>query len=98
MVISVVNGTVYYSYFGRLAPWIRRVWLWRKTLINIEEVDDKADTLLVLCIDEINTLKKAVNYLHDLGKNQIKVIYEKSNGNLPLREEEPYKPSLKNLC
>ena len=62
-----------------------------QTLINIQEVEDTANTLLVVCIDEINTLKKAINFLHDLGKNKIKVIYDKSNGNLPLREEEPYK-------
>jgi hypothetical protein len=59
-------------------------------LTHIEDVEDCLDTLLIVCIEEINTLKNAINFLYHLGKNKIKVIYDRTDRNIPLRQEEPY--------
>lgn len=58
---------------------------------GLQEVADSEETLLVVCIEEINDLKDAIRHLYTLQKNNIKVVYDRADPNMPLRQEEPYK-------
>ena len=60
-------------------------------LSPVENLEDTEDTLLVVCVEEINDLKAGINFLFRLGKNKIKVIYDRADLNIPFRQEEPYK-------
>lgn len=60
-------------------------------MISFNELQDDPDILLVICPEEINDLKDGIKYIHSLGKNKIKVIYDRADENLPFRQEEPYK-------
>ncbi len=60
-------------------------------ILSIEEIDDDADTLLVVCVEEINDLKSGINFLFNLGKHNIRVIYDRADDNIPFRQEEPFK-------
>lgn len=60
-------------------------------LVSVDTLENSADTLLVVCVDEINNLKDGVSYLYHLGKNSIRVIYDRADANIPFRQEEPYK-------
>ena len=60
-------------------------------LISVDTLEDSSDTLLVVCVEEINNLKDGIRYLYHLGKNRIKVIYDRADANIPFRQEEPYK-------
>ena len=60
-------------------------------LISVEDIDDSESTLLVVCLEEINALKKGISFLHELGKNSIKVLYDRADDNLPFRQEEPFR-------
>ncbi len=60
-------------------------------LVSIDTLEDSAETLLIVCVEEINDLKSSISYLYHLGKNNIRVIYDRADPNLPFRQEEPYK-------
>ena len=60
-------------------------------MVSVEELNDSEDTLLVMCEEEINDLKDGINFLFNLGKHKIKVIYDREDDNIPFRQEEPYK-------
>lgn len=60
-------------------------------MTSIGELENTADTLLVVCVEEINDLKDGINFLFNLGKDKINVIYDRSDLNIPFRQEEPYK-------
>ena len=60
-------------------------------MMPMAELKDSEDTLLVVCLDEINDLKNGINFLFNLGKHKIKIIYDRDDENIPFRQEEPYK-------
>ena len=62
-----------------------------KNLVSIDSIEDSHDTLLIVCLEEINLLKEGIGYLQNLQKNKIRVIYDRSDSNLPFRQEEPFK-------
>ncbi len=59
-------------------------------MVSVEELSDSEDTLLVVCIEEINDLKDGINFLFNLGKPKIKIIYDRADDNIPFRQERPY--------
>jgi O-methyltransferase len=60
-------------------------------MVSVAELNDSEDTLLVVCVEEINDLKDGINFLFNLGKHKIKIIYDRADDNIPFRQEEPYK-------
>ena len=58
---------------------------------SVEALDDTEDTLLVVCVEDINDIKDGIHFLFRLGKQKINVIYDRSDPNLPFRQEEPYR-------
>jgi hypothetical protein len=60
-------------------------------MVAVEELSDSEDTLLVVCVEEINDLKDGINFLFNLGKPKIKIIYDRADDNIPFRQEYPYK-------
>ena len=60
-------------------------------MISVAELDDDTDTLLVVCVEEINDLKDGINFIFNLGKHKIKVIYDRIDDNIPFRQENPFK-------
>ena len=60
-------------------------------MVAVEELSDSEDTLLVVCIEEINDLKDGINFLFNLGKPKIKIIYDRADDNIPFRQEQPDK-------
>jgi len=60
-------------------------------MVSIKELDNDTDTLCVVCVEEINDLKDGINYIFNLGKNKIRVIYDRTDDNIPFRQEEPFK-------
>lgn len=60
-------------------------------VVSVDELEDSSKTLLTICEEEINHMKDGIGYLHSLGKNKIKVIYDRTDSNLPFVQEEPYK-------
>jgi hypothetical protein len=60
-------------------------------LVHVDSLENSHDILLVVCVEEINSLKDGIRHLYYLGKNNIKVIYDRADSNLPFRQEEPYK-------
>lgn len=60
-------------------------------MVPVSGLGDSDDTLLVVCVEEINDLKNGINFLFHLGKHKIKVIYDRADDNIPFRQEEPYK-------
>ena len=60
-------------------------------LISADELEDDKNTLLVVCVEEANDFKDAIRVIYYLGKNKIPVIYDRTDPNLPFRQEEPYK-------
>ncbi len=62
-----------------------------KYILHVDNLKDDPDTFIIVCEEEINSLKNGISYLQKLGKNKINVIYDKSSPNLPFREEEPFK-------
>ena len=62
-----------------------------KRLVSVDSLQDTSDIFLVVCVEEINQLKDGIKYLYKLGKNNIRVIYDRTDANIPLRQEHPYK-------
>ena len=60
-------------------------------MISVKKLDNDLDTLIVVCVEEINDLKDGINFIFNLGKHKIKVIYDRADQNLPFRQEEPFK-------
>jgi hypothetical protein len=60
-------------------------------MVPVTKLDNDSDTLLVVCVEEINDLKDGINYIFNLGKHKLKVIYDRTDSNIPLRQEEPFK-------
>tara|TARA_B100000965_G_scaffold405215_1_gene438378 strand:- start:1038 stop:2045 length:1008 start_codon:yes stop_codon:yes gene_type:complete len=60
-------------------------------MVPLEKLEDTEDTLLVVCVEEINDLKDGINFLFNLGKHKLKIIYDRTDLNIPFRQEEPYK-------
>lgn len=60
-------------------------------LVSVDALDDSSDTLLIVCVEEINALKDGIKYLYHLGKNKIKIIYDRADPNIPFRQEDPYR-------
>ena len=67
-------------------------------LLTVDKLEDSSDTLLVVCVEEINVLKDGIEYLYHLGKNSIRVIYDRADSNVPFRQEEPYKGISERAC
>ena len=62
-----------------------------QNLTNVNEIKDDSNILIVICLEEINDLKEGILYLQSLSKNKINVIYDRTDPNLPFRQEEPFK-------
>ena len=60
-------------------------------LISVNTLNNHSHSFDCNNDDEINDLKDAVRYFYRLGKNDIRVIYDRSDINAPYREEQPYK-------
>lgn len=45
-------------------------------MISVKDLQNNQDTLLVVCPEEVNDLKDGINFIFNLGKNKIKVIYD----------------------
>jgi hypothetical protein len=60
-------------------------------IISVTELDDDSDALLVVCVEEINELKNGINFIFNMAKHKIRVIYDRTDSNLPFRQEEPFK-------
>ncbi len=67
-------------------------------LVPVKTLEDTSSTLLVVCVEEINDLKDGIKFLYHLGKNSIRVIYDRADANLPFRQEEPYKEISERAC
>jgi len=68
------------------------------TLASLETIKDAQDTLLVVCVEEINQLKDGIKFLYHLGKNRIRVVYDRTDPNIPFRQEEPYRSISEKAC
>ena len=61
-----------------------------KKLISHEDIEDDKNLLLVICPEDANEIKDAVRYIFYSGKKNIPVIYDRTDPNIPFRQEEPY--------
>ena len=61
------------------------------SLININNIENNENYLLVICIEEINLLKESIRFLQNLSKDKINVIYDRTDPNIPYRQETPFK-------
>ena len=66
--------------------------------VRFEEIENSVDTLLIVCVEEINALKNGINYLFHMDKNKIRVIYDRDDSNIPLRQEDPYRMIFERAC
>ena len=62
-----------------------------REVIAIDDVPDDADSLIVICPEEIATLKAATSYLIHNRKKHVPAIYDRANEHNPYREEEPFR-------
>jgi hypothetical protein len=60
-------------------------------LSHVSTLKDDENTLLVICLEEIQSLKQAMRYLFENDLNNIRVIYDRLDLHSPFHQEEPYK-------
>lgn len=62
-----------------------------KNLNPVEAIVDYAKTLLVMCPDNVDTMKQGIIYLYENGINTVPVIYDLAEHYSPFHFQEPYK-------
>src|SRR5262249_834473 len=62
-----------------------------KALVSIDSLNDDPNTLLVVCVDEINAMKSAMRYLMDKKIHRMPAIYDRSEPHNPFNQEEPFR-------
>lgn len=62
-----------------------------RQLVSVDSLNDDTDTLLVVCVEEINDVKEAMRYLLDKGLTRMKAIYDRADPHRPFNQEQPYK-------
>jgi hypothetical protein len=59
--------------------------------VPVDSLNDDPDTLLVICVEEINDMKSAIRHLLDKGLIRMKAIYDRSEPHSPFNQEQPFK-------
>ena len=60
-------------------------------MIDINDIENNEKYLLVICIEEINLLKESITFIQNSSKEKINVIYDRTDPNIPYRQESPYR-------
>jgi len=62
-----------------------------KDLVSVDSLNDNPNTLVVICVEEIQEMKGAIRYLIDNKMSKMPVIYDRSEDHSPYHQEQPYK-------
>jgi hypothetical protein len=60
-------------------------------LVPVDSLSDDTNTLLVVCVEEINDMKAAMRYLLDKDLTRMPAIYDRADPHRPFAQEQPYK-------
>jgi len=60
-------------------------------LVHVDTLEGKSDILLVICVEDIKTIKDAMWHLLSTKLNSLPVIYDRSDKHDPFNQEEPFR-------
>jgi len=61
-----------------------------RDLVSINELNNNADTLVVICVEEIHAMKAAMSYLIDNKLSSMPVVYDRTDPHSPFHQEQPF--------